>query len=66
MDSAILKLYLSESFAKTTMDAVRIFGGKGYLAEVGLERQLRDSVGSVIYAGTSDIQKNIISGMLGI
>ncbi len=32
----------------------------------GIERNLRDSVGGVIYAGTSDIQRNIVARMLGL
>jgi len=44
---------------------VRIHGGRGYLSEFGIERDLRDAVGSVIYAGTSDIQRNIIAKLLG-
>ena len=32
----------------------------------GIQRQLRDSVGGVIYAGTSDIQRNLIASLLGL
>ncbi|MGB5915526.1 MAG: acyl-CoA dehydrogenase family protein, partial [Phormidesmis sp.] len=41
-------------------------GGNGYLSEYGIERDLRDAVGGVIYAGTSDIQRNIIARTLGL
>jgi len=34
--------------------------------EHGIEKDLRDAMGGVIYAGTSDIQKNIIAKMLGL
>jgi alkylation response protein AidB-like acyl-CoA dehydrogenase len=66
MEAALLKLYLSESFLASSLDAVRIHGGNGYLAEYGVERNLRDAVGGVLYAGTSDIQRNIIAGLLGL
>jgi len=66
LDGAILKLFLSESYVESSLDAIRIFGGSGYLTENGIERGLRDAVGGVIYAGTSDIQRNIISSHLGI
>jgi alkylation response protein AidB-like acyl-CoA dehydrogenase len=66
MESALLKLFLSESFLQSSMDAVRIHGGNGYLAEYGVERDLRDAVGGVLYAGTSDIQRNIIARLLGV
>ena len=36
------------------------------MTEEGVERDLRDAIGGVIYAGTSDIQRNIISRLLGL
>ena len=66
MEAAILKLYLSEQFVESSLDAVRVHGGYGYLTETGVERDLRDAVGAVLYAGTSDIQRNIIAGLLGL
>ena len=61
MEAALLKLYLSEAFVESGLDAIRIHGGVGYLSETGVERDLRDAVGGVLYAGTSDIQRLIIS-----
>ncbi|QEG01375.1 Acyl-CoA dehydrogenase [Stieleria maiorica] len=66
MDAAILKLYLSECFAQSSEDAVRIHGGRGYLTENGVDRDWRDAIGGVLYAGTSDIQRNIVAGLLGV
>lgn len=66
MEAALLKLHLSESFVQSSMDAIRCHGGSGYLTEYEIERNLRDAVGGVIYAGTSDIQRNIISQILGL
>ncbi len=66
MEAALLKLYLSEAFVESGMDAIRVHGGVGYLSETGVERDLRDAVGGVLYAGTSDIQRNIISRLLGL
>jgi alkylation response protein AidB-like acyl-CoA dehydrogenase len=66
MEAALLKLYLSEAFVESGLDAIRIHGGAGYLSETGVERDLRDAVGGVLYAGTSDIQRNIISRLLGL
>ena len=66
MEAALLKLYLSEAFVESGLDAIRIHGGVGYLSETGIERDLRDAVGGVLYAGTSDIQRNIISKLLGL
>jgi alkylation response protein AidB-like acyl-CoA dehydrogenase len=66
MDAALAKLYLSECFVESSLDAIRIHGGYGYMTEFEVERDLRDSIGGVIYSGTSDIQRVIISRMLGL
>ena len=64
LDAAMLKLHLSESFYESSLDAIRIHGAKGYLSEFGVERNLRDAAGGLIYAGTSDIQRNLIARLL--
>jgi alkylation response protein AidB-like acyl-CoA dehydrogenase len=66
MDAALAKLYLSESWIKSCLDAVQIHGGYGYTTEYEVERDLRDSVGSTLYSGTSEIQRNIIARYLGL
>ena len=66
MEAALLKLYLSECFMDSSLDAIRVHGGLGYLTETGVERDLRDSVGGLLYAGTSDIQRNIVANLLGL
>ncbi len=66
MEAALLKLHLSESFVASSLDAIRTYGGNGYLPEFDVERDLRDAVGGVLYAGTSDIQRNIIAKLLGV
>lgn len=66
LESSMLKLLMSESFLDSSLDAVRILGGNGYLMEYEQERNLRDAVGGVLYAGTSDIHRNIIARLLGV
>jgi len=66
LESAMLKLHLSESAVSNSLDAIRTHGGNGYLTEHGIERGLRDTIGGLLYAGTSDIQRNIISRFLGL
>ncbi|MSU20350.1 MAG: acyl-CoA dehydrogenase [Pedosphaera sp.] len=61
MDAAMAKLYVSESFVKSCLDAIQIHGGAGFMTELEFERELRDSVGSTLYSGTSEIQRNIIA-----
>ena len=64
MDAAIAKLYTSEALTETTHDAVQVLGGYGFMTESGIERSLRDAVGSTIYSGTSEVQRNIIARWL--
>jgi hypothetical protein len=66
LDSAITKLFVSESLLRTALDAVQLHGGYGFMAEYEVERALRDAVGATIYSGTSEMQRNIISRWLGL
>lgn len=66
LEAALANLYLSEAFVESSLDAIRIHGGRGYLTEYEIERDLRDAVGGTLYGGTSDIQRNIIARILGI
>ena len=66
VEAAVAKLYVSECFVKSCLDAVQTFGGYGYMQEQQIERDLRDSVGSTLYSGTTEIQRNIISRGLGL
>jgi alkylation response protein AidB-like acyl-CoA dehydrogenase len=66
VEAATAKLHVSDCFVKSCLDAVQIFGGYGYMTEQQVERDLRDSVGSTLYSGTSEIQRNIIAKGLGL
>lgn len=66
MEAAMAKLHVSECYTQNSLDAVQLFGAQGYISETGLERLLRDAVGSTIYSGTNDIQRNIIAHHLRI
>lgn len=66
MDAAMAKLFVSESLVQTALGAVQVHGGYGYMTEFEVERALRDAVGSTIYSGTSEMQRNIIARWLGL
>jgi alkylation response protein AidB-like acyl-CoA dehydrogenase len=66
MDAAMAKLYVSESFVESCLDAIQVHGARGFLTEFELEREMRDSVGSTLYSGTSEIQRNVIARGLRI
>ena len=61
-----MKLHLSESYLRSSMEALQIHGGYGYLTESELEREVRDAIASRIYSGTSDIQRNLVAAHLGL
>jgi alkylation response protein AidB-like acyl-CoA dehydrogenase len=66
LDAAIAKLFVSESLVETALGTVQIHGGYGYMTDYEVERALRDAIGSTIYSGTSEMQRNIIARWLGL
>jgi len=61
MASSMAKLFASEVAMKTTIEAVQIHGGYGFVKEYHVERLMRDAKITQIYEGTSEIQKIVIS-----
>jgi alkylation response protein AidB-like acyl-CoA dehydrogenase len=66
LDAAVAKLFTSEALVRSALETVQIFGGYGYSTEFEVERTLRDAVGSTLYSGTSEMQRNIIARWLGL
>jgi alkylation response protein AidB-like acyl-CoA dehydrogenase len=66
LDAAITKLFVSEALVEAAHGTVQIHGGYGFMAEYEVERALRDAVGSTLYSGTSEMQRNIIARWLGL
>ncbi len=66
LEAALANWLIAEHFVTSSLDAIRIFGGRGYLTENEIERDLRDAVAGPIYGGTADIQRNIIARLLGL
>ena len=59
--SAMAKLFASQTAMDTTVEAVQIHGGYGFVKEFHVERLMRDAKITQIYEGTSEIQKIVIS-----
>ena len=59
--SSMAKLYASQTAMKTTVEAVQIHGGYGFVKEYHVERLMRDAKITQIYEGTSEIQRIVIS-----
>jgi alkylation response protein AidB-like acyl-CoA dehydrogenase len=60
MASSMAKLFASEVAMKTTVEAVQIHGGYGYVKEYHVERLMRDAKITQIYEGTSEVQRIVI------
>lgn len=61
LSSAMAKLYASQVAMDTTVEAIQVFGGNGFVKEYHVERMMRDAKITQIYEGTSEIQKLVIS-----
>jgi len=66
LDASLAKLFVSESLVQSALAAVQVHGGYGFMTEYEVERALRDAVGSTLYSGTSEMQRNIIARWLGL
>ena len=65
-EAAMAKLFCSEHAMLTTTKALQMFGGYGYTKDYPLERMMRDAKITEIYEGTSEIQRVVISGNIGL
>jgi alkylation response protein AidB-like acyl-CoA dehydrogenase len=66
LEAAMTKVHLSDCWVRTCEDAIQVHGASGYMVEYEFERELRDALASKLYSGTSEIQRVIISQMLGV
>jgi alkylation response protein AidB-like acyl-CoA dehydrogenase len=55
------KVYATEAANRICNRAVQIHGGYGYIREFAAERHLRDARVTMIYEGTSEIQRVVIA-----
>ncbi len=62
--AALAKIQASEAAVASSVDALLTHGARGYVSEFGVERDLRNVAGGIVYGGTSDIQRNIVARML--
>ena len=65
-EAAVAKYFVSEAHVRSSLDALQIHGGYGYMKEFDVERELRDAVGGTLYSGTSEIQRRLIAAYMGL
>ena len=61
LSGSMAKVFASEVAMRTTVEAVQIHGGYGYVKEYHVERLMRDAKITQIYEGTSEVQRIVIS-----
>jgi alkylation response protein AidB-like acyl-CoA dehydrogenase len=61
ISSSMAKVFASETAMWTTIEAVQIHGGYGFVKEYHVERLMRDAKITQIYEGTSEVQRIVIS-----
>ena len=63
---SMAKLLTSEAYVKCANLGMQVFGGYGYSMEFDMQRHYRDARSATIAAGTSQIQRNLIAGLMGL
>jgi alkylation response protein AidB-like acyl-CoA dehydrogenase len=63
---SMAKLLSSETYSKVSNMGMQILGAYGYSMEFDMQRHYRDSRASTIAAGSSQIQRNLIAGLMGL
>jgi len=59
--TSMAKIKATETAKTAALEGVQLMGGYGYAVEYGMERHLRNSIAPTIYAGTNEIQRDIIA-----
>jgi isovaleryl-CoA dehydrogenase len=65
-EASMVKLFVTETAQKASLEGMQMMGGYGYSSEYDMERLVRQTLVSTIYGGTSEIQRNIIAKTLGL
>ena len=64
--AAMAKLVAANNASDVTRRCLQLFGGYGYTKDYPIERMMRDAKITEIYEGTSEVQKMVISGWMGV
>jgi alkylation response protein AidB-like acyl-CoA dehydrogenase len=65
-EASMVKLKATEVAKRVALEGMQMMGGYGYSTEYDMERLVRMTLVSTIYAGTSEIQREIISKTYGL
>lgn len=65
-EAAAAKVYASEMVSRVTDRAIQVYGGNGFMTEMGIERYWREVRAQRLYEGTSEILRNTIAKTFGL
>jgi alkylation response protein AidB-like acyl-CoA dehydrogenase len=63
---SIAKLFASEAYVRAANTGMQVLGAYGYNMEFDMQRHFRDSRAATIAAGSSQLQRNLIAGLMGL
>ena len=63
---SMAKLMSSETYVKVANQGMQILGGYGYNMEFDMQRHYRDARSATVAAGSSQMQRNVIAGLMGL
>jgi butyryl-CoA dehydrogenase len=64
--TSMAKVKVTETAKRIALEGMQMMGGYGYACEYDMERHVRTSLAPPIYAGTNEIQREIIASSLGL
>jgi alkylation response protein AidB-like acyl-CoA dehydrogenase len=64
--ASMCKLFVSEHFKSLCLDLCQIYASEGFHADSEIGRSVHEAMASTVYSGTSQIQRNIIAGWMGL
>ncbi len=65
-EASMVKLKVTETAQKASLEGMQMMGGYGYATEYDMERHVRGALVGTIYGGTSEIQRDIIGKTYGL
>jgi alkylation response protein AidB-like acyl-CoA dehydrogenase len=63
---SMARLLSSELYAKVAAQGMQLMGAQGFSMDGDMQRHFRDSRSATVAAGTSQMQRNLIAGLIGL
>lgn len=65
-EASMAKVKVTETAKRVSLEGMQMMGAAGYTTEYDMERHLRQNIPSTVFAGTSEIQRDIIAKAYGL